>query len=608
MGGTRRHAMPFGADLQPDGQARFRLWAPDAGRVELCIEPPGRERRVRMNAVSGGWFEATAEAAAGTAYRFRIDGGLPVPDPASRFQPRGMSGPSQVVDPAAYRWRNAHWAGRPWHETVLYELHVGTFTRRGTFEAAAERLPYLADLGVTAVEVMPVASFAGERNWGYDGVLPFAPQSTYGTPAQMKSFIDDAHAHGLVVLLDVVYNHFGPEGNYLHAYAGDFFTDRHRTPWGQAINFDGPNSRTVRDFFIHNALYWLEEFQLDGLRFDAVHAILDDSSPDILEEVAARVAHGPGRSRTIHLILENDRNESHYLGAAEKAGRFTAQWNDDFHHACHTLLTGEQDGYYIDYADRPVSHLARCLGEGFAYQGERSRYRDGSRRGEPSTALPLTAFIAFLQNHDQVGNRAHGERLTMLIDAPPLRAAVSVLLLSPSVPALFMGEEFGCRQPFLYFADFEGDLKEAVRAGRRAEFASFDRFGPARAGPAIPDPMAPETFQRSVLRWDTLDEPEHQAWLGYYATLLGLRQRHVVPRLPAAAVVASKLLGDSGLRIAWRMRDGAELSVCANLGRAPAPAPAGTRGRLLHAEPPLAGPALSARELPPWSVLWHLAP
>jgi maltooligosyltrehalose trehalohydrolase len=607
MEATRRHSMPFGADLQPDGRVRFGLWAPDAERVELCVERAGRdEQSSPMHRSADGWFQLIAQWPAGTAYRYRIDGAECVPDPASRFQPRGVPGPSQVVDPAAYRWRDGEWMGRPWDETVLYELHVGTFTDRGTFAAAARRLPYLADLGVTAVEVMPVASFAGERNWGYDGVLPFAPQWTYGTPEQMKFFVDAAHARGVMVLLDVVYNHFGPEGNYLHLYAGDFFTDRHHTPWGKAINFDGPNNRTVRDFFIHNALYWLEEYHFDGLRLDAVHAIADDSEPDILEELAEAVADGPGRSRMIHLVLENDRNEAHYLRARGQTGRFAAQWNDDFHHACHTLLTGEKDGYYVDYADGPLRYLGRCLSEGFAYQGEASRYRDGACRGEPSGSLPLTAFIAFLQNHDQVGNRAHGERLTMLVDAAPLRAAASVLLLSPAVPALFMGEEFGCRQPFLYFADFHGELEEAVRAGRRAEFASFDRFGEPTRGAEIPDPMALETFRRSVLEWSALDEPEHGAWLSHYRTLIGLRHRFIVPRLPAAAASEAEPLGQTGVFVAWRMDDGAALSLCANLGAGAVPAPAQPRGRLLHAQPAAAEKALPGGELPPWSVLWHL--
>jgi malto-oligosyltrehalose trehalohydrolase len=603
--------MPFGAELQADGRVRFRLWAPDADAVELLLcGGSAQSRAVPMRCESGGWFSATAAVPAGSLYRYRVDGEREVPDPASRFQPQGVHGPSEVVDPAAHRWSDGAWTGRPWEEAVLYELHVGTFSAPGSFEAAASRLPYLADLGVTAIEVMPVAAFAGERNWGYDGVLPFAPAASYGTPAQLKAFVDSAHAQGLMVLLDVVYNHFGPEGNYLHWYAADFFTERHRTPWGKAVNFDGEGSRTVRDFFIHNALYWLEEFHFDGLRFDAVHAIADDSKPDILEELADAVAAGPGRDRFLHLVLENDRNEVRYLRSREErrgaARRYEAQWNDDFHHACHTLLTGEADGYYADYADRPLAHLGRCLAEGFAYQGEVSRYRGGARRGEPCDGVPLTAFIAFLQNHDQVGNRAHGERLTMLVDAQPLRVAISLALLGPAVPALFMGEEFGCRQPFLYFADFHGELREAVRTGRQAEFSSFERFGEAGGGAPIPDPMAEETFLRSKLPWDSLDSKEHAAWLDYYRELLRLRRRFIVPRLPGVAIAAAKRLGPSGIRVTWRMSDGACLELRANCGAewlslAPDDRPV---GRPLHIEPERAAEA--AAGLPPWSALWHL--
>jgi maltooligosyltrehalose trehalohydrolase len=595
------HAMPFGAAAHADGSVRFRLWAPDAQRVDLCIGEGDTFRALEMPAGDDGWFAlTTADAAAGSRYRYRIDGEIDVPDPASRFQPEGVGGPSEVIDPAGYRWRHAR-HGRPWEEAVVYELHIGTFTPAGTFESASQRLPYLADLGITAVEIMPVATFPGARNWGYDGVLPYAPHPAYGRPEQFRSFVDAAHSLGLMVLLDVVYNHFGPEGNWLHAYASPFFTDRHQTPWGDAINFDGRHSRTVRDFFIHNALHWLEEYRLDGLRLDAVHAIADDSAPDILEELADAVQTGPGRSRPIHLVLENYDNEARYLG--RKAGHYAAQWNDDFHHACHTLLTGESDGYYADYANRPLAHLARCLAEGFAYQGEPSAFHGGTPRGEPSGDLPLTAFINFLQNHDQVGNRAFGERLAALAPAQPLRAITSILLMSPAVPALFMGEEFGCTQPFLYFADFEGELAEAVRNGRRREFASFETFG----GAELPDPISPETFEASVIAWEAVEEAPHAEWLAFHRGLLELRRQHVVPGLPARAVTAVGFPGKAGLLVTWRLADGSLLTLLANLGEHTVAIDGGSRprGRCLQAVPPDAAVG-EGGELPPWSALWLL--
>ena len=601
--------MPFGASLTDEGAVRFRIWAPDAERVELCLDDGGVLQPLVMSTDTDGWFAlTTGHAGAGTRYWYRIDSASPVPDPASRFQPEGVNGPSEVIDPAAYLWHST-WHGRPWEEAVVYELHVGTFTTGGTFASATERLAYLAELGITVIEVMPVATFAGSRNWGYDGVLPYAPDPAYGRPDDFRTFIDAAHRHELMVLLDVVYNHFGPEGNYLHSYASQFFTDRHQTPWGDAINYDGPHSRTVRDYFLHNALYWLEEFRLDGLRFDAVHAILDDSETDILEEIADAVHQGPGRQRPIHLVLENHDNEARYLRARtpDKRGRYAAQWNDDFHHACHSLLTGESDGYYADYSDNPVRRLARCLCEGFAYQGEESKVNDQERRGEPSRDLPLTAFIGFLQNHDQVGNRALGDRLIELTTKPALRAVTSIMLMNPAVPGLFMGEEFGCRQPFLYFADFEGDLAEAVRNGRKREFASFAQFGAALTGGELPDPMDIDTFRRCVLPWDSLEEPEHAEWLAYYRELLDLRRRFVVPGLPALAAPAPEFVEQSGLLITWQLSNGARLKLLTNLGEHPLTTDVADsrEGRLLHAVPREAGSS-PRHGFPSWATAWRI--
>jgi len=605
---TRRHAMPFGASVLPEGGVEFRLWAPAARNVQLCRYPSGREVQQAMAAQPDGWYTLTLpEAQAGDRYRYRIDGDLAVPDPASRFQPDDVHAASEVIDPDAFRWSDDTWRGRPWTEAVLYELHVGSFTPEGTFRAIIGKLDHLVSLGVTAIELMPVADFPGRRNWGYDGVLPFAPDACFGRPEDLKALVDTAHARGLMVFLDVVYNHFGPDGNYLHAYAPDFFTERHHTPWGAAINFDGNHSRTVRDFFIHNALYWLEEFHFDGLRLDAVHAILDDSTPDILEELAVAVRTGPGQRRAVHLVLENDHNAAHYL-TGHVAGRpgYDAQWNDDAHHALHVLVSGETAGYYSDYADDPIRHLGRCLTEGFAWQGEPSPYRDDAQRGEPSTQLPLTAFVNFLQNHDQVGNRAFGERLTVLAPEAALRAATIVLLLSPSPPLLFMGQEWGSVCPFPFFCDFHGDLAQAVTEGRRREFARFPAFQDPQARERIPDPNAEATFRSAVLDWPALDAHGHRAWLDLHRELLALRRQELVPRLDKGRPARARwdALSDRALRIEWVLDDGCRLTLLANLGPRDVPAVLRPPGRLLYASH---SPTSTHHRLPPWSVAWYLA-
>jgi len=596
----RRHAMPFGAAVE-GGATRFRLWAPTAPEVKLCLERNGRREFLPLEKLEGGWWQRVeAGVDAGCRYGYALGDGLVVPDPASRCNPDDVHGLSMVVNPAAYPWHDGGWRGRPWHEAVVYELHLGAFTPQGTFRAAQEKLDYLAGLGVTAVELMPIADFPGRRNWGYDGVLPFAPDAAYGAPDDLKALVDAAHGKGLMVLLDVVYNHFGPEGNYLHRYAEDFFTPRHHTPWGAAINYDGPGSDTVRDFFVHNALYWLEEFHFDGLRLDAVHAILDDSRPDILQQLAAAVAAGPGKERPIHLVLENDHNAAHYLGA----GSYAAQWNDDFHHGAHILLTGEKDGYYADYADRPAAHLGRCLAEGFAWQGESSPYRDGEQRGEPSTHLRPTAFVNFLQNHDQVGNRAFGERLSALASQEALEAATAILLLAPGVPLLFMGEEFGAATPFPFFCDFGPDLARAVTEGRRREFARFARFSDEAARERIPDPGSETTFLASKLDWTCLDQPRHREWLDFHRRLLALRRREIVPRLAGMDSHGAeyRLWGDTALEVRWRLGDGSRLTLQGNLGPSPVETDKLPAGSLLFTCPP--GPPSAT--LPPWSARWFL--
>ncbi|MCO6440305.1 MAG: malto-oligosyltrehalose trehalohydrolase [Nitrococcus mobilis] len=605
----RHHSMPFGAEPQADGRVRFRLWAPALARLTLALEDPGQERLLEMEPRADGWFELTSAAAhVGSRYRFVLPDGQRVPDPAARFNPEDVHGPSEVIDPTAFCWEDSDWRGRPWQEAVIYELHVGAFSPGGTFDGVRERLAHLAALGITALELMPVADFPGTRNWGYDGVLPFAPDSRYGRPEALKRLVQAAHQHGLMVLLDVVYNHFGPEGNYLQAYAPAFFTHRHTTPWGAAINFDGEHSQTVRRFYIDNALYWLEEFNLDGLRLDAVHAIYDDSQPDILIELAEAVRAGPGRTRPRHLVLENDHNAARYLAREAQHPRwYTAQWNDDCHHALHTLLTGESQGYYADYAQRSTQLLARCLSEGFAFQGEPSPYRGGAPRGEPSAGLPANAFVNFLQNHDQIGNRALGERITRLADPRAVRAAHTLLLLAPAPPLLFMGEEWDSQTPFPFFCDFGPELAGAVRDGRRREFAHFPEFSAPGARERIPDPNDPATFALARLDWSALTHPFHARALAFHRELLTLRQQAIVPRLPARAR-RSERLAEHALRIEWQLTDGASLGLLANLGQTPVTLADTPAGELLYASEAGLEEFLQRSALPGWSVVWLLAP
>ncbi|ABC21310.1 malto-oligosyltrehalose trehalohydrolase [Rhodospirillum rubrum] len=601
---TRR----FGARVEGDG-VRFSLWAPAAERVEVVIEGAAESRPVAMVPGGEGWFGAMVGGiGAGALYRFRIDGADLVPDPASRFQPRDVGGPSQVVDASGYAWKTDGWKGRPWAETVLYELHLGTFSRKGTYEGARARLGDLVDLGVSAIELMPLADFVGQRNWGYDGVLPFAPDSVYGTPEQLKALIDAAHGLGLMVFLDVVYNHFGPEGNWLGRYAPSFFTQAHQTPWGAAIDFERPE---VRDFFVANALQWLEEYRFDGLRFDAVHAILDAEERHILGEIAVAVREALPADRHVHLVLENDANEARRLiGGTDVVavrGRYDAQWNDDIHHAFHVVATGETGGYYADYAAQPLAHLGRCLAEGFAYQGESSAHRGGMARGEPTTALPPTAFVAFLQNHDQIGNRALGERLSTLAAPDRLRALRTILLLGPQIPMLFMGEEWSSSRPFLFFCDFHGDLAEAVREGRRREFAAFPQFSTPETRDRIPDPNAPETARACVLDWSERDQPTGAAVLAHHKHLLELRFAKIVPLLGRLRPGGGRCerIGEGGLAVRWGIDDGRDLLMLAQLAEAGSLPGAPPQADLIYRSD---GGERAEAPLGPWSVLFALVP
>ncbi|RKF12630.1 malto-oligosyltrehalose trehalohydrolase [Roseovarius spongiae] len=562
----------------------FALWAPAQERLALRIG--GRD--IAMTAQGDGWFCCEAPLSeAGAEYAYLLEDGRTVPDPAARAQARDVHGPSRLVDPDRYEWRHDR-PGRAWREAVIYELHIGAFTPEGTFAAAAERMGALADLGVTAIEIMPVAQFAGDRGWGYDGVLPYAVHPAYGTPDQMRALVDAAHGAGLMVLLDVVYNHFGPEGNYLNLYAPEFFHPEQHTPWGAAIAYD---REPVRRFFVENALYWLRDFRLDGLRLDAIDHVKDDSDPEILVEIAREVRR---EFPDAHLTTEDNRNITHLHEREDgRAPLYTAEWNDDWHNAAHVIATGEDEGYYADFADTPHAHLARALAEGFAYQGQVSPQKDAPRGG-PSAHLPPVAFVDFLQNHDQAGNRAFGERIDALAPAPAVRALRAILLLSPHIPLMFMGEEYGEERPFLFFTDFHGDLADAVRQGRRREFAGFAAFEDG-ATDAIPDPNAPETFAASRIDWARRDGAG-QARLEETGALLRVRRREIVPLLAGAGAHTGRVIDAEAdvVAVDWRL-DGARISLRANLGDGDRAAPAAP-GRVIW------GPVGARTWLGPWQV------
>jgi maltooligosyltrehalose trehalohydrolase len=571
--------LPFGAQVTAPGQVRFRVWAPGADAVSVDIVGRGRLPMAAEDPAAPAWYVVEAECDPGALYRYvfqtREQGEVIAPDPASRGQAGDVFDPSVVIDPQSYLWQHPNWQGRPWEETVLYELHPGAL---GGFAGIQQRLAELAELGITAIELMPVAEFPGAHNWGYDGVLPFAPDASYGTPDQLKALIDTAHGLGMMVFLDVVYNHFGPDGNYLHSYAPDFFRHDMNTLWGATIDFRRPE---VADFFTQNALYWLKEFRFDGLRLDAVHAICE---PDWLVALGQRIRAEIGSERHIHLVLEHDGNAAHLLGytaaveaEAEVAGSgqvrersshvYDAQWNDDAHHVLHVLLTGEESGYYSAYAQAPAEKLARCLQQGFVYQGEVSPY-SGEPRGEPSADLPPTAFVNFLQNHDQIGNRAFGERLTVLAHPMALHAAQALILLAPQVPMLFMGEEFCAVQPFLYFTSHrDEELVKAVWEGRRREFARFPQFADPKLLEQIPDPNSFATFVSSIP--EPGPAPGSAACLRRAAELLHIRKLHIAPYLRGAKALGARAIGPKAVHARWQLGNGSVLNITVNLDEAP---------------------------------------
>ncbi len=593
MSGTRP-VSAWGPVRLPNGDVRLRVWADQTPSVALKLEG----QLLPMDTSGGGWFEAVIPDLADDAgYLFHLPDGTEIPDPASRGQVGDVHGPSRMVG-ETYSWKT-EWQGRPWEEAVIYELHIGTFTPEGTFRAAIDRLDHLADLGVTAIEIMPVAQFSGQRGWGYDGVLLYAPHNAYGAPDDLRALVDAAHERGLMVLLDVVYNHFGPDGNYLAKLAPGFFDENRHTPWGAGIAYE---KRPVRDFFIDNALYWLEAFRLDGLRLDAIDQIVDPSDTHILVEIAERVREAFS-DRHIHLTTEDNRNVTHLHERRDgHIAGYSGEWNDDCHNAAHVIATGETEGYYEDFADEPIRQLARSLAEGFAYQGEPSLHAGRQPRGTPSGHLPPTAFINFLQNHDQVGNRALGERLVHIAPPEAMRALTSILLLSPAIPLLWMGEEFAAQTPFLFFTDFHGELGKAVREGRRREFASFTGF--ATDPEAVPDPNALETFLQSKLDWQALDRPDAAEMLDFYRDLLAIRQREIVPLLGHATQGGRVLESETSIvAVDWVLGDRV-LHLRANLGSHPGSAPfAG--GRVIHRQPE--DDEDSQGDLPPWRVVWSIS-
>ena len=547
----------------------FTLWAPLATMVELELNG----RRHVMAPQARGRFTIELDVTADDTYYFVLDGGKPRPDPRSAFQPHGVHGPSQVVDHGAFDWSDSGWRGFPLREALIYEMHVGTFTPEGTFAAAAGRLDHLVELGVNTVEIMPVAEFAGARGWGYDGVDLYAPHHVYGGPYGLKTLIDACHARGLAVVMDVVYNHVGPEGDYLSA-CGLYFTSRYSTPWGGAMNFDGPGSDDVRAFVLDNVTMWLRDYHCDGLRLDAVHAIVDTSAVTILEAIATRVARLASQlGRDLWVIAESDLNDPRLVRRREHGGcGIDAQWSDDFHHALHALLTGERNGYYQDFGG--VHDVAAALEHAFVYRGRYSRYRQ-RRHGRSIGGLPLTSFLGYAQNHDQVGNRAVGERLCHLVSPGRARLAAALVLLSPFVPLLFQGEEWAASSPFQYFTDL-GDrwLRRSVSEGRRHEFADFG-WDPK----LVPDPQDVATFMRSKLDWDELGDGEHAAMLRWYRDLIALRRS--TPALHGGDASHVHTRCDPAQPLIVYANAG--LVVAGNLGATPVRVPEAEGGELLMA-------------------------
>jgi maltooligosyltrehalose trehalohydrolase len=590
----------FGAEMRAEGGVLFRLFAPAAANVRLAIDEfaPNAREPVAMRRSGDGWHElAVEDAGPGTRYRLVLPDGARVPDPASRYAPGGVHGSSEVIDSDAFQWSDSDWRGRPWNEVVLYELHIGTFTPEGTFRAAIERLDHLRKLGVSAIELMCICAFAGQRSWGYDGVQFYAPNSTYGRPEDLQAFIDAAHARGIMVILDVVYNHFGPEGNYIPKYFPQIFSESHKTAWGPGLNFDGPYSREVREFIVQNAVYWTREFHVDGLRLDASHAMIDTSPHHILNEIAERV-HAAAGDRHVHLILEDEKNIAPLLQRGARGDApYAAQWNHAVDHMLGLSMSGD-----CDPADASRRHeteeLARALAEGF-FNGDPS-CPPGDR-----ITVPMTAFVSFIQTHDLVGNRIFGERIDKLAPPEAVRAVAAIYLLLPQIPMLFMGEEWAATSRFPFFSDYGGELAEAVRLGRARQLAQIGQVDERTLSQA-PDPQAESTFLSAKLHWEELNDPLHAAQLDWYQRVLSVRRDRILPLLDDLEACGSYQVRSGGqLECEWRIKNGDRLRLRANLCATPSNTftPAS-----LDEVVWLEGSQPEPHSLGAWSVLWSVEP
>lgn len=555
----------WGPSMLADGRVRFHLWAPAKNRVILLADA----REISMQAGDDGWHTVETNLVhPGDTYNFRLPDGTEIPDPASHAQKDDVEGPSILVHHDDYAWRNAEWQGRPWEEAVVYELHIGTFTPQGTFRAAIDRLTHLNHIGVTAIELMPVAHFAGRRGWGYDGVLHYAPHAAYGTPEDLKALIDAAHGHGIMVLLDVVYNHFGPAGNILPRIAPAFFHPERHTPWGAALAFE---TQPVRRYFIENALHWLVDYRFDGLRLDATEQIVDDSERHMLIELAETVRESLPH-RLVHLIVEDQTSRKSLLNRDDGIVRhYTAGWNDEFHHALHIIATGEGQGHYAPFTENTDSVLRTATAMGFV-QADRTQDRIGPI---PQDRLPPQVNINFLHNHDQIGNRAFGERLSVLADPMLLNVMTALLLLAPPIPMLFMGEEFGEQQPFFFFADFKGELAHTVKQGRKVEAEKFGGMPEGKTSEDLPDPSAEHTFQHSKLDWSRSMSPDGRRQADFVRALTLLRQKHIVPLLAGPGTARPHILPaeDRIFAVDWRFHE-ATLGIRANFAKEDKPWPA----------------------------------
>ncbi|MBB3938303.1 malto-oligosyltrehalose trehalohydrolase [Aureimonas phyllosphaerae] len=604
----------WGARYAPEG-SRFRLWAPSAKSVELAVaevdstEPDHFQPLTKSD---DGWWETVATSIGpGMSYGYRLDGETLVADPAARAQSGDVHWLSRLVDPRAHQWRTADWKGRPWHECVFYELHVGTFTEEGTFDAIIPKLDYLRDVGITAIELLPVAQFGGQRGWGYDGVLLYCPHQVYGGPEGLKRLVDAAHERGLMVFLDVVYNHFGPDGNYIPSYIPEFFHQEISTPWGAAIAYD---EKPVRDFMIENALYWMTEYRIDGLRLDAIDSIKDTTDTPLVKELAARVREVMS-DRHVHITTEDDRNITWHIERGEDGSipLVSGEWNDDFHHTAHVLATAEQESYYSDYTRETAAQMARSLATGFVFQGDMSKHRD-REVGNPSAHLPPTAFVNFIQNHDQIGNRAFGDRLRSLSSARIYDCVQAILLLSPQIPLMFQGDEFGDCNSFCFFTDFDGELASAVSLGRRKEFRKFAAFEDEEAAEVFPDPNSERTFEISRIDWDLVTRPIQRRRLQVTTKLLKQRQDVLMPLLDGARGGCGKSLVDGlGFVVSWELQPGRVYHLFANLSDEAWTIPEGldtarlSGAEIVYANHKQSHEELSAGRVPPMTVVFALA-